>query len=141
MTESPPDPLAFTPVPARARHDGWTARRQRAFIAALAELGIVSAAAKSVGMSPKSAYALRARAGEDGDFVAAWDAAIDMGRFNAIDIGIQRALSGVAVPVFYRGRQIGERRVFNDSLLIAALRATDPGSRGVPSGPDAEWNL
>ncbi|MBC9031678.1 hypothetical protein IAG41_04670 [Sphingomonas sp. JC676] len=141
MTESLADPLALTPVAARARHDGWTAQRQRDFIAALAELGVVGTAAKSVGMSPKSAYALRIRAGEDSNFAAAWDAAIDMGRFNAIDTGIQRALSGVAVPVFYRGRQIGVRRVFNDSLLIAALRATDPGFRGAPTGPDAEWNL
>lgn len=92
-------------------------------------------------MSPKSAYALRARAGEDSDFAAAWHAAIDIGRRHALDTGIQRALHGVAVPVFYRGRQIGERRIFNDSLLIAALRATDPGSRGVPTGPDGEWNL
>jgi hypothetical protein len=121
-----------------ARDDGWTAQRQRAFVAALAELGVVGAAAKSVGMSRKSAYALRARAGEESDFAAAWNAAIDMGRCQALNLGIQRALQGVAVPVFYRGRQVGQRRVYNDSLLIAALRATDPGLRGVSSRPDAE---
>lgn len=44
------DPLAFTPVPlARSRHDGWTPRRQRLFIDRLALIGLVSAAAKSVG--------------------------------------------------------------------------------------------
>jgi len=141
MTESLPDPLAFTAVAARARHDGWTPQRQRDFIAALADLGLVGAAAKAVGMSPKSAYALRARAGQDSEFVAVWDAAIAAGRCHALDTGIQRALHGVTVPVFYRGRQVGERRLYNDSLLIAAIRATDPGARGAPSGPAEEWRL
>lgn len=59
MRESPiPDPPpadddlpAFTPVPmTRSRHDGWTPERQRGFIAALAQSGIVARAARSVGM-------------------------------------------------------------------------------------------
>ena len=44
------DPYAFEPVPSASnRHDGWTAERQRLFIAALKEIGMVSAAAKAVG--------------------------------------------------------------------------------------------
>ena len=135
MTESPashqaedePDALAFTPVPSTsARHDGWTPERQRALIDALATLGIVSAAARSVGMSAKSAYGLRKRADPEGDFVQAWDIAVTRGREQALDLGIERALDGVAVPVFYRGHQVGERRKYNDRLLIAALRAVSP---------------
>jgi len=33
--------VPFTPVPVRARHDGWTVEKQYAFIEALAETGIV----------------------------------------------------------------------------------------------------
>jgi len=115
------DMLAFTPVPAK-RHDGWTESRQRDFIEQLACLGLVSAAARAAGMSPKSAYALRKRAGAE-SFAAAWDAAVGEGRARAVDIAIERALTGVAQPIFYRGRQIGERRHYNETLVIAALKA------------------
>jgi hypothetical protein len=73
-------------------------------------------------MSPKSAYALLKRAGEESGFARAWDAARLEGRRKACDKAIERAIDGVAVPVFYRGRQIGEHRRYNDRLLIAALR-------------------
>lgn len=120
---APPEdePIAFTPVPGRARHDGWTPNRQRDFIAALARIGLVSAAAQAIGLSAKSAYALRRRAGAE-SFAAAWNAALTMGRDNARGVAIDRALNGVEKPIYYRGRQVGTRRVFNDRLLIAALR-------------------
>ena len=126
------EPLAFTAVPGCTRHDGWTPQRQLAFIDALATIGIVSTAAKSIGMSRKSAYLLRKRVGAE-SFAAAWDAALEQGRANALSTAIARVMTGVAKPVFYRGRQIGERRTFNDGLLIAALVATakdnDPALR------------
>jgi hypothetical protein len=72
MSDSAPAPdysLAFDPAPsASRRHDGWTPERQRRFIAALQEIGMVSAAAASVGMSRKSAYSLLKRAGPDSSF-------------------------------------------------------------------------
>ena len=75
----PSDPQAapvrapsFTPVPGRARRDGWTAERQRLFIAALARTGCVGRAAAAAGMSRESAHRLRRRAGA-GSFAAAWD--------------------------------------------------------------------
>lgn len=49
----------FTPVPRKYRYDGWTAERQRGFIAALAETGSVKAAAERINMSPEGAYFLR----------------------------------------------------------------------------------
>lgn len=119
MTES--DPLAFTPVPTARRHDGWAPERQADFIAQLARCGVVSAAARAVGMSPKLAYTLRKRPGAD-SFAAAWDRAAQEGTCRACDTAIDRALNGVARPVFYRGRQVGERRVYRDALLIAAIR-------------------
>lgn len=124
MRESASDPFAFEPVPSASnRHDGWTPERQRGFIAALAEIGMVAAAARSVGMSRKSAYALLGRAGADSSFARAWREAQSEGRSNAWSTAVDRAINGVEVPYFYRGVQRGMRRVYDDRLLIAALRA------------------
>ncbi|MBV8849965.1 MAG: hypothetical protein JOZ16_10330 [Methylobacteriaceae bacterium] len=124
-SSAPADPPwpQFTPVPTRARRDGWTAARQRAFLLELARIGLVSAAAQAVGMSRKSAYALRARAGAE-SFAAAWDEAIEIGHHEALGTAIDRAINGYAVPVYYRGVQVGTDRKYNEKLLIAALRAT-----------------
>ena len=122
------DTPTFTPVPtARARRDGWTPTRQTAFLEALATLGLVSAAAKSVGMSRKSAYALRLRPGA-GSFAAAWDAAVTEGRDEAFGLAFDFAINGTPVPVFRRGVQIGERRCFDHRLLLTALRTNMSGS-------------
>jgi NAD-dependent oxidoreductase involved in siderophore biosynthesis len=59
-------------VPCRARRDGWTAERQRTFIAALARTGRVGRSALEAGMSRESAYRLRRRKGAE-SFAAAWD--------------------------------------------------------------------
>ncbi|MES2444381.1 MAG: hypothetical protein V4574_16260 [Pseudomonadota bacterium] len=142
MTQ-PADILAFTPVPgASPRHDGFTPARQRDFIAQLARIGVVSAAARAVGMSAKSAYALRKRAGEGSSFAAAWDHAVAEGRARALDTAIARALHGEATPVFYRGRQVGSRVRYNDGLLIAAIRAIDPAARAAQPGRGQEpWDI
>lgn len=123
MTDSPEPPFPFTPVPGRARHDGWTPDRQRRFVDALAVTGVVTAAARAVGMSTRAAYNLRRRAGEDSALARAWDAALDRGCADALDVGVHHALHGERVPIFYRGRQVGEYRRFNDRLVLAALRA------------------
>lgn len=78
-----PDPeiaalLDFEPVVRRTRrHDGWTAARQRGFVAALACLGEVDRAAESVGRTASGAWKVRASAGAGG-FADAWDAALDL---------------------------------------------------------------
>jgi len=139
-----PNPLAFDPVPsATRRRDGWTPERQRAFIDQLARIGMVSTAARSVGMSRKSAYALLARAGPDSGFARAWDHAAVSGEATTLATAIEKALYGVETPYFYRGKQCGTRRVYNDRLLIAVLNAmarlrksavTDPELRDDRSG-------
>jgi len=131
MSDSPPEPPAFDPVPSASnRHDGWTPERQRGFIAVLARIGIVSWAAAAVGMSRKSAYELLKRAGPDSSFARAWREARDMGRMNAIFTGVDRALNGTEIPYFHGGLQRGTRRVYDDRLLAAALRAIERARRG-----------
>ena len=113
--------LAFTPVPGRARHDGWTPGRQTAFIHRLAVCGAVSTSARAVGKSRKSVYDLRARPGAE-SFAAAWDAALGMGRSRQLDLAMERALTGEVKSHFYRGRKCGESVRHNDGLIIAVLK-------------------
>ena len=128
--------LDFEPVPRIYRHDGWTVERQRAFIAALAETGSVKAAAKRINMSAEGAYYLRRQPGAD-SFRAAWSAALDHGLQRLTDLAIDRAIEGVPVPIFWRGEQVGEKRTYNERLMMFILRHHMPdryGSAGLRQG-------
>lgn len=123
---SDPEPGTLpSAIPLRARHDGWTPERQHDFITALAETGCVAEAARSVGMSPRSAYILRARA-EANIFRQAWDIALDFAIRNLSEAALSRAINGVARPVFYQGQQIGERIHYDERLTQFLLRYRDP---------------
>lgn len=104
LADVPEDVLAFSPVPVKARRDGWSVERQRGFMARLALCGCPATAARAVGMSRESAYRLRARPAADG-FAAAWEAALGLGECRVDDLAIERALLGEVRPVFYRGRR------------------------------------
>ena len=132
---APPIVPDFTPVPRKYRHDGWTAERQRAFIDALAQTGSVKAAARKINMSSEGAYYLRRQPGAE-SFRAAWEAALDHGVQCLTDIAIDRALEGVPVPVFYKGEVVGEKRWFNDRLLMFVLKhhLRDRYGRDLPRG-------
>lgn len=119
----------------RLRHDGWTPAKQELFLIYLEQIGIISAAAKAVGMSAKSAYALYNRSEAEQmldpsaeepvpSFAEAWHNAIDLGRDNARDLAISRAINGEVRPVFYRGRQVGTRTIYDNRLLGKALQLT-----------------
>ncbi len=113
--------IPFTPVPRqRRRRNGWSEERQRAFIAALAECGSVGRAARSVGMTARSAYRLMDADGAD-DFARAWDRAIEIGidrvRFAALD----RTLNGAPCAVYRRGKLVRVETRYNDRLAIALL--------------------
>ena len=146
MAQAPDNLLLFTPhIPRRVHAAGWTAERQRAFIAALARTGVVSAAARSVGMSPSSAYQLRATVrrrtnnlvdtpmspelaeslgpGYVYSFAAAWDLALGHGLSLQIEGALPVVLEGDEVPVIHRGAIIGWRKKFNTRLALAALGA------------------
>ncbi|MFW2831049.1 hypothetical protein [Sphingomonas sp. ID0503] len=148
MTNSPDlaPPLAFTPVPsATNRRDGWTPERQLAFIGTLAECGVVKAAARAVGMSAKSAHLLRQREGAE-EFAAAWDHAIGEGRSRAFALAIARGIHGTVTPVFYNGKQVGERVTYDNRLILAALRIHvrdqhGAGARPAPLPGHAPWDF
>ena len=111
----------FAPVrQSRPRHNGWTAQRQRLFIAALMQTGMVADAARAVGMSRNSAYTLRRHA-DAASFAAAWDLALEMGLETALETAMKRALHAETVPVFYHGRQVGTRTRHDNRLLMRVL--------------------
>mgnify|MGYP001258604844 FL=1 len=115
--------LHWVPM-ARRRAGGWSADRQRAFIAALQRGASVTLAARSVGLSRQSALALRHRPGGEG-FAEAWDVAIAMARGDAEEILRDIAVHGHRVPLIHRGRKLGEMRRFDTRLLLRLLAASD----------------
>jgi hypothetical protein len=126
--EQDEDPLAFTPVTGFAeRHNGWTERRQRDFIEALSIMGVVSRAAKAVGMTKQSSYVLRRRP-EAQSWARAWNAALQRGYDRTFEIARDRAITDVTRPRYYKGREVGTRTTFDYRLALAALDPSKPPS-------------
>ena len=120
--DSTHEPIPFDPVMLARRHNGWSSKRQAQFLQALEHLGAVTAAARAVGMTARSAYALRERPGAE-SFAAAWDVSLDMGRDRLFEIAVSRGRDGHLRPVTYGGQVIGHRRVYDNRLLYAACYA------------------
>jgi hypothetical protein len=128
--EEPKQPLTpFEPVPVRARHDGWTVKKQYAFVEALAETGVVEEACRRVGMSRTSADKLRSRT-EGVHFRRAWEAAMDYALYRVEEDSHARARRGVVRPIFHKGEQVGEYRHFDERLTMFLLRSYRPERYG-----------
>ena len=120
-------PIPFDPVPRlRARRTGWTEEAQRGFIAALAECGCVAHAARSVGLTRRSAYRLLGSPGAD-SFAEAWDQALAYGVERLRDEAMTRALRGGWVAVVRKGRVVRQEFRHNDRLAIALLGGGQTG--------------
>ena len=131
MLEGAPD---FAPVPReQTRYDGWTHDRQRAFIGALATTGCVRRAAHAIGMSEVGAYQLRKAPGGEA-FAKAWEEAQTIAVAKLSDVALERAMYGIPVPVFRNGKQVAERRWYDNRLLSWVLKYHDPERYGGPMG-------
>jgi hypothetical protein len=116
--------IEFKPVPRiRERRNGWTEQRQRAFIAALARCGSVSAAARAIGMTARSAYRLLDAEGAD-DFARAWDEAIHEGFTRVQMRSLERSLNGDWVPIYRNGKLWRVEKRHCDRLAIALLSSS-----------------
>ena len=121
-----PADYRWVPVRRRPRYDGWTEEKQRRFIEVLADTGLVSAAAKAVGMSRESAYRLR-RAAHGAAFARAWDMARHHAGGLVEDIAFERALEGVEHNIYdENGEVVCTKRVYNDRLLMFLLSHLKP---------------
>ena len=122
------DFLDFAPVPLRARHNGWTAAAQRDFILRLARGAGIGEAARHLGFSRQSAYALRRRRGAE-SFAAAWNSAVALGRNMATverrERGFAYGAETLLVPRYYRGRLIGFVQRDDNRSAMRALLALD----------------
>jgi len=114
----------FDPVVLRDRSDGWTPRKQREFIEALADTGLVREAAARVGMTAQSASRLRRRA-DARAFDIAWDAALRQGARRLHAIAWERAIEGTVKGHYYHGELQSEERVFDNRLLLYLLGKTE----------------
>ena len=99
------DPLlGFAPyLHPHPRRNSITPAKQRAFIAALAATGIVTQAARSIGVSLEALCKLRRLRGAEG-FAAAWEAALDHGVARLEDCALALALESEVTPIVSGGR-------------------------------------
>ena len=121
----------------RLREGGWDGPRIAAFIATLAETGIVTYACRACGMSAKSAYALRHR---DPIFAGAWEAALAMARVRLADELLARSLKGSHEALLRDGAIVAERQHYDNKLAFSILRRLDRRAElGSTFGTPAAW--
>ena len=128
----PYDPAEYrwVPVRRRPRHDGWTEEKQRRFVEVLADTGLVSHAAKAVGMSRESANRLR-RSPHGAAFARACDAARQYAGAALEDVAFERAIEGVEQNIYNEyGEVVCTKRVVNDRLLTFLLSHLMPERYG-----------
>lgn len=119
------DEIPFDPVPRlRKRRGGWSPEKQRLFIALLRLCGSVSAAANAVGMTRRSVY--RLTDGKDGEsFARALDLASDEGLERTRACALERAMKGVLVPIYRRGKLVRVEHRHCDKLALGLLAGRD----------------
>ena len=127
-----PEPPQFEIAPTRNRLSGWTAERQRKFIEHLSLTGSVGEASAVAGVSSRSAYRLRNRAGAE-SFARAWDAALSMAATRLAAIAFDRALHGRSERFYKDGELVMERKMPSDYLLTWLLARLDPLQFGSPT--------
>ena len=127
-----PEPPQFVPAPTRNRHAGWTAERQRKFIDHLSLTGSVGEAAALAGVTSRSAYMLRNKAGGE-SFARAWDAALSLAATRLTAIALDRALHGRSERFYKDGELVMERKMPSDYLLTWLMTRLNPAQFGSPS--------
>ena len=122
----------FEIAPTRKRHAGWTAERQRKFIAHLAMTGNVGEACAVVGVSSSSAYRLKHKPGAEG-FSRAWDHALRLCPTRLTAIGLDWAVNGRVERHYRNGELVMERRIPCTRLLTWFISRLDPLNFGSPA--------
>lgn len=100
-----------------------TQPNKRAFLAAIAETGNITSAAKITGIARKTHYNWMQ---EDSAYAAAYKEAMEQAAENLEAEARRRAVEGTLKPVFYKGKQCGTVREYSDTLLIFLLKGAMP---------------
>lgn len=90
-----------------------------AFLAHLAESGILTDAAAAAGVDRTTPWRRRQA---DPEFAAACDEAIDIAADKLEREARRRAIDGVEEPIYQGGQLIGTKTVYSDSLLALLLK-------------------
>ena len=114
----------FEPVPLRYRSDGLTPDKQREFVEALADCGLINLAAARVNVSPQAVNRIRRRA-DARSFDLACAAAQRFGARRIHATAWERAIEGGIKRHYYHGELKSEERVFDNKLLIYLLGKTE----------------
>jgi len=124
VADDPAEPTPRAIVP-RPRANGWTADRQRQFIATLANTGSVAEAARAAGITARSAYRLRADP-RGAAFAKAWEAAIMTAAGRLTAIAFDRAITGSPRRLWRDGELVATQTVPSDQMLMFLLRHLQP---------------
>lgn len=115
-------------------------KKRRVFLGVLAKCGRVSEAARACGYTDTSTLTAYRR--NDEEFAEEWDHAIESASHQLEEALISRAVDGVAEPVFYKGKIVGYKTNFSDTLGMFFLRGMKPGTyRDSQRGGDMNINF
>ncbi|MEA2998643.1 MAG: 3-hydroxyacyl-CoA dehydrogenase [Sphingomonadales bacterium] len=116
----------FEPVPLRYRTDGWTPAKQREFVEALRDTGVIRQALSRVGLSEQGLGRLRRRP-EARAFDLACIAAQRLGvRDRIVSTAYERAIEGTLKGRYYHGELVSEERVYDNRLLMFLIGKLGP---------------
>ncbi len=101
----------------RVRHDGFTADRQRRFLAVLQYSGCVADACRVIGVSTTTAYRVRK---QHSKFAEKWDKALCAAQYGLEAIAYKRAVEGTETIVIRNGVEY-ERRIAPSDTMLALL--------------------
>lgn len=113
----PTQPITLSPS---RQGNGWTVERQRGFLEALAQCGLVERAAGAVGMTRQSAYAFR-QSGAGRAFDLAWDAALLLARQRLIDDSFELAFEGSVERTYRNGKLVQEKRRRDPQMVLKTI--------------------
>jgi hypothetical protein len=97
--------------------------RRQAFLLCLSHIGNVTVSAEWAGCRRSQVYHWR---GQDAEFAAAWDDALQAALDLLEHLAWQQATRGVEIPYFYKGEQVAVIRRFSERLMIQLLKARPP---------------
>ncbi len=115
-------------------------KKRKVFLSVLAKTGRVAEAARACGYTDTSTLTAYRR--NDEDFAEEWDQAMESASHQLEEALMSRAIDGVAEPMLYKGKIVGYKTNFSDTLGMFFLRGMKPGTyRDSQRGGDMNINF
>ncbi len=107
----------------RAEQQAAKIRRQDAFLAAFAEAGTITAAAKAARIRRRQHHTWLER---DPEYVERFCEAQELANERLEHEARRRAVEGWKEPVFYEGEKVGDKPKYSDNLLMFLMKGALP---------------